>query len=75
MNPNIPQKAGFRDSDAVPGGTWEAFERVLQKARYFKGGLAKIEAARAVAQHMDPHRNRSKSFRAFREALGEMATT
>lgn len=75
VNPNIPQKAGYRDPDAVSGGTWEAFEKVLRKARYFKGGLAKIEAARAVAQHMDPNRNRSKSFRVFREALSEMAAT
>lgn len=75
VNANIPQKAGFRDSDAVSGGTWEAFERVLHKARYFKNGLRKIEAARTVAQHMEPNRNRSKSFRAFREALSEMAAT
>ena len=51
VNANLPQKAGFRDSDAVQGGTWEAFERVLQKARYFKNGLRKIEAARTVAEH------------------------
>jgi hypothetical protein len=75
VNPNIPQKAGYRDSDAVSGGTWEAFEKVLQRARYFRGGLAKIQAARDVAQHMDPNRNRSKSFRAFREALSELVTT
>ncbi len=72
VNPNIPHKAGYRDSDAVPGGTWEAFERVLQKARYFKTGLRKIEAARTVAQYKDPNRNSSQSFRVFREALSEM---
>ncbi|MBI3766152.1 MAG: HDIG domain-containing protein, partial [Ignavibacteriales bacterium] len=32
----------------------EAFEKILQKASYFKGGLRKIEAARAIASHMDP---------------------
>jgi hypothetical protein len=75
VNSNVPQKAGFRDSDAITGGTWEAFERVLRKARYFRGGLAKIQAARDVARHMDPNRNRSKSFRVFREALSEMAAS
>jgi hypothetical protein len=75
VNANILQKAGYRDSDAVSGGTWEAFERVLQKAMYFKSGLRKIEAARAIAQHMDPNRNSSQSFRVFREALSEMAAS
>jgi len=28
------------------GGTWEALERVLQRAGYFGGGLSKIEVAR-----------------------------
>jgi hypothetical protein len=54
VDSNLPQKAGYRDSDAVSGGTWEAFEKVLQKARYFKNGLRKIEAARTVAEHMEP---------------------
>ncbi len=47
----VPQQAGFRDPDAIRGGTWEAFERVLGRRGYFKGGLAKIRAApRSVAQ-------------------------
>lgn len=73
VDPNIPGKARYRYPDAVVGGTWEAFERVLQRAGYFKTGLRKIEAARAVAQHMDPNRNTSPSFRVFREALDEVA--
>jgi hypothetical protein len=68
----IPAKAAFRDPDAIIGGTWEAFERVLQHAGYFTTGLRKIEAARAVAAHMLPARNRSRSFRALCAALGEM---
>ncbi|TRZ91924.1 MAG: DUF4276 family protein [Rhodocyclaceae bacterium] len=61
----IPQRAPFRNPDAVAGGTWEALERVLKRAGYFKGGLRKMELARAVAQHMAPDRNTSKSFQAF----------
>lgn len=59
----------FRDPDAIAGGTWEAFERTLQAAGYFKTGLRKIEAARAIGQHMAPDRNRSRSFQALRTAL------
>lgn len=66
---HIPSQARYRSADAIKGGTWEAFERVLQAAGYFKTGLRKIEAARAVAQHMDPHRNTSPSFGALRDAL------
>jgi len=73
--PAVPRevitKRGFRDPDAIRGGTWEAFERVLQKAGYFAGGLSKIEAARKIAPHMDPERNRSASFCALRDALVE----
>lgn len=65
----VPQKAGYRDPDAIAGGTWEALERVMQQAGYFKPRLRKIECARAVAEHMDPVRNRSPSFRAFMSAI------
>jgi hypothetical protein len=68
----IPQQARYRDPDAITGGTWEAFERVLQRAGYFQAGLRKIEAAREVAEHWQPQANRSKSFCAFRDVLMEM---
>jgi Domain of unknown function (DUF4276) len=67
----IPSQARFRHADAIQG-TWEAFERVLQSAGYFNGGLRKIEAARAIAPHMDPRRNASRSFQALHSALREM---
>ncbi len=65
----IPQKASFRDPDAIAGGTWEAMERVLKKAGYFSTGLRKLELARSVAGHMDVQRNRSHSFHAFANAV------
>ena len=71
---NVPRRAKFRDPDAIRGGTWEAFQRILQRAGYFRGGLAKIEAARAVARHWEPVRNTSASFRLFRETLLEMVS-
>lgn len=67
----LPRRKGFRDPDAVAGGTWEAFERVLQKHGYFQEGLQKIAAARAIGARIDPGRNRSASFRAFHAALLE----
>lgn len=70
---SIPRKAAYRDPDGIRGGTWETFERVLQRAGYFKGGLRKIEAARTIAALWDPSRNRSSSFRAFCGLLQEFA--
>jgi len=68
----IPLQAKYRQPDDIRGGTWEAFERILQRSGYFRGGLRKIEAARAIAPHLDPGRSSSPSFRAFRDALRAM---
>ncbi|MDD5035897.1 MAG: DUF4276 family protein [Methylococcaceae bacterium] len=65
----IPDRAGFRDPDAIAGGTWEAMERVLKRAGYFSTGLRKLELARKVAPHMVPERNVSRSFQAFACAI------
>lgn len=67
----VPRRQEFRVPDAIQGGTWEAFERVLQGAGYFKTGIRKIEAARAVCPRMHPARNRSASFQALRDVLAE----
>ena len=72
--PNVPQKAGYRDPDAIRGGAWEAFERILKSRGYFRTGLRKIEAARTIAPHIDPTRNRSPSFRVFHDALIDATT-
>jgi hypothetical protein len=73
VSPNVPSRARYRDPDAIKGGTWEAFERELQKAGYFKAGLRKVEAARAVGPQMRPRRNTSHSFQVLRSALVELA--
>ncbi len=73
--PRVPagvvRSRGLRDPDAITGGTWEAFERVLQRHGYFKERLAKIEAARAIGRHVDAARNCSPSFQALRVVLME----
>lgn len=67
----LPNRAGFRNPDAIHGGTWERLERILQDAGYFPTGLRKIELARALGRRIDLHRNRSCSFKVFRDALLE----
>lgn len=71
VRPTVARQARYRDPDAIPGGTWEAFERVLQRHGYFRTGLRKVEAAEAVAAHFDPDRSRSRSFAEFRHAISE----
>lgn len=73
VSKTIPRKAPYRDPDAIAGGTWETFERILQRAGYFSGGLRKIQAARAIAPHLDPARNTSHSFRVLCETLRSLA--
>jgi len=70
--PTLDKKSAFRDPDAVSGGTWERLERGLKDAGHYAAGLPKIEAARRIAEHMEPERNRSKSFRVFRDAVREL---
>ena len=67
----LTERAVYRDPDAIRGGTWEALERELQRVGYHRGGMAKIAAARAIGQHLDPERNRSHSFHTFINLLRE----
>jgi len=67
----IPQRAPYRNPDEVLGGTWEQFERILQRAGYFKAGLRKVEVARVLGKRSDPARSRSRSFQSFRDAVLE----
>lgn len=63
--PNVASGKSFREPDSISGGTWEAFERTLQRAGYFRTGLLKVEAARSIGKYFRPDVNRSQSFRAF----------
>ena len=69
VSATVEKKAAYRVPDEIKGGTWEALERVLRNAGYFKSGLRKIELARTVAQHMEPARNNSQSFQLFVQTL------
>ena len=72
VSQKIPRHHKYRNPDGIRGGTWEQFQKILQNAGYFKGGLEKMEAARSIAGHMDPRRNRSASFRAFYRVLQQL---
>ncbi len=71
VSPAIPNKAPYRDPDAIAGGTWELLERILQDAGYFRGGLRKIELAQNLGAVIDRSRNRSCSFCRFHDAVVE----
>ena len=73
VSPKIPNQGPYRDPDAIAGGTWEAFERILKRHGYFRQGMAKVQAATAIGPHIDPARSRSRSFAVFRGAIAEAA--
>jgi hypothetical protein len=66
---NISTHPAYRNPDNIKGGTWEALEKILQKAGYYKGGLQKIRAAKDISAQMSVDANRSKSFQVFRDGL------
>jgi len=72
VSPHLAKQKGYRDPDAIKGGTWEALERVLRKAGYHLGGLDKPKASSEISQYMNPESNRSKSFQVFYQALLEI---
>lgn len=65
----VQSKSTCVSPDQIASGTWETFERVMQRSGYFKGGLPKMEVAAAVGKHVDAQRSTSPSFRAFVDAL------
>ena len=70
---------GYRQDSIC--GTWEVLadavhaggSAALPRADWPAGGMAKCEWARNIAPHMDPERNRSPSFRTFRDGLRRLA--
>ena len=71
VSATVPNKASYRDPDAIAGGTWEALERLLKRVGYFQSGLRKVEMAREMGGQLDWKSNCSGSFCVFRDALLE----
>jgi len=70
----LHRRKAYRDPDAIRGGTCEALHRELKEAGYDLPVFPKIKVAREVAEHMEPARNRSPSFRAFCAGLESFLT-
>ena len=69
LSNSLARKRRYRDPDDIAGGTWEALHREMKRVGYYREHFPKIEVARRVSKFMDPARNRSASFQAFREAV------
>ena len=69
ISKNLHAQAKYRDPDTIGGGTSEALEHLLKQTRYYMDYLPKREVAQNIAQHMEPNRNKSKSFQVFLEGL------
>ncbi len=70
--PRIPTHIGTRSSYSNPDlihNTSNVLESLLQRYRYYPGGMPKIEVAATISSFMVPERNRSDSFQAFRTGL------
>ena len=66
---NLQSKAKYRNPDAIRGGTYEALEHLLIQSNYYQERVHKPTVAQNIAQHMEPNRNKSKSFQVFVEGL------
>ncbi len=71
VSPTIPMKECYRNPDTIKGGTWEAFERILQRRGYFTAGLGKVTAAQLIGAEFVPSRCTSGSFKVFWDAVLE----
>ena len=66
---NVPKRAHHGNPDAIRGGTWEAFARMMKNHRCFRNGLGRIEAVRTTTPNIEPAHNLSRSFSVFHDAL------
>ena len=66
---NLQSKAKYRNPDAIRGGTSEALEHLLIQSNCYQKRIHKPTVAQNIARHMEPSRNRSKSFQVFVEGL------
>jgi len=71
VSPRVPDKAAYRNPDAIADSTWEVLEQLLKQAGYFQSGLRKAEVAREMGRNIDCQAKGSGNFRVFRDALIE----
>ena len=56
VSPTVPRQARYRDPDGIAGGTWEAFERVLQRKGHFKTRASSRHSVTAWLRRQSPLR-------------------
>ena len=66
---HLNTKSKYQNPDAIRGGTSEALEDLLIEKKYYRERIPKPTVAQKIARHMEPNRNRSKSFQVFVEGL------
>ena len=67
----VPGIQRYRDPDSIQGGTWEAFERILQRSGYYKEGLPKVQTAKDIGKYICAKHNKSHSFSVFHKSIIE----
>lgn len=71
LSKTFEKKSAFRNPDSVVNPA-KRLEGLLRSAGHYPGGLAKIDAARRIGPHLDPARNRSRSFNLFFQSLQQL---
>ena len=66
--PKVPKSRQYQDPNAITG-PHKVLGRMLKQSNYHRGGLPKTAVAQNIAQHMEPNRNKSRSFQVFVEGL------
>ena len=69
VSKNIERDRTYRNPDAIVGRTSKELERMLKQASYHRGGLPKVTVATNIGSHMEPDRNKSRSFQVFVKGL------
>ena len=66
--PKVLKSRQDQDPDAITG-PHKVLGRMLKQSNDHRGGLPKTAVAQNIAQHMEPNRNKSRSFQVFIEGL------
>ena len=69
VSAKLQYSALCRNPDSISSGTCEQLAIILKRTGDHSSRLRKLQAARDISRHMDPNRNRSRSFQVFRDAL------
>jgi predicted ATPase len=64
----LSRRRDMRNSEKITNA-WEKLHRLLRRAGELGNVYPKIDVARRVAAHLDPTRNRSRSFQVFRDGM------